>query len=37
MCQECGCEPCKVCGKAIEKGVCVGCGKPSAGCGCAKK
>ena len=27
MCQECGCTPCKKCGREIKDGVCSGCGK----------
>lgn len=34
MCQVCGCAPCKVCGKDIEKGLCSGCGKKAAECDC---
>ena len=37
MCQTCGCEPCKACGKEIKNGVCVGCSKPSEKCVCKKK
>lgn len=39
MCQACGCQPCKVCGREIKNGVCAGCNKPSAKCDCgpAKK
>jgi hypothetical protein len=37
MCQACGCEPCKTCGKEIKNGVCVGCSQPSEKCVCKRK
>ena len=34
MCQECGCEPCKKCGREIKEKVCSGCKKPADKCAC---
>ncbi len=37
MCQTCGCQPCKVCGKPITNKVCSGCKKPAKECTCKPK
>ncbi len=37
MCQTCGCQPCKKCGREIKNGVCSGCQKPSDKCTCQPK
>lgn len=37
MCQTCGCSPCAKCGAPIKNGVCSGCNKKAAECGCKKK
>lgn len=37
MCQNCGCEPCKKCGKEVKDETCSGCQKGSEECSCKKE